>query len=419
VLPSLDALRAIASMGVLLSHVGFQTGLTLRESWGGFVGRGEVYVAIFFVLSGFLLTQQWAYAAANGARRPSTGRFYWNRALRIIPAYWIVVVVCLIVLAGDRPAYLHDWIRYFTFTETYWPGWGQHGLTQTWTLGPEMLFYLLLPGLAAVAIGRTWRPVRAATIVVCIGVAVTTGWLVAMSVGALSTQRHTTWLPTYAAWYCAGVALAIAHVALRTGTAPARWRVLDQLAAAPGACWLMALGFFAVATTPIAGALDFSYFGADELAFKLTLVLAAAVMVFIPTAFGPDTRYKRAMSVRPARWLGRVSYGVFLWHAFVLDMVFKIRGLRVFSGDTSDIFVYTVAGSLVFASLSYYLLERPVQRWGRNWLKRRQQRREPQRADGGEGGQLRADGVVGVVNGQIEPAGHTQEGRRQPDLQRA
>src|SRR5204863_1437044 len=110
-LPALDTLRAIAALGVLASHVGFQTGLTLRESWGGFVGRGEVYVAVFFVLSGFLLTQPYARALATGRPRPSTGRFYWHRVLRILPAYWIVVVVCLLAFGDGQPASGPDWVR--------------------------------------------------------------------------------------------------------------------------------------------------------------------------------------------------------------------------------------------------------------------------------------------------------------------
>ena len=56
------------------------------------------------MLSGFLLFRPWALNAATGRPRPRTGRYLWRRALRILPAYWVAVVVCLLVLPQNRPA---------------------------------------------------------------------------------------------------------------------------------------------------------------------------------------------------------------------------------------------------------------------------------------------------------------------------
>src|SRR5690242_8933581 len=116
VLPALDTLRAIAAVGVLASHVGFWTGVGLTTTWGGLFARGEPWVAVFFVLSGFLLSRPYAESVARGARRPATGRFYWRRALRILPAYWLLVVVCLTALP-EVAATRSDWIRYLTLTQ--------------------------------------------------------------------------------------------------------------------------------------------------------------------------------------------------------------------------------------------------------------------------------------------------------------
>ena len=72
-LPALDALRAIGAVAVVGHHVGFQTAATMNTTWGGWLARLDVGVAIFFVLSGFLLFRPWALNAATG-QRPTARR---------------------------------------------------------------------------------------------------------------------------------------------------------------------------------------------------------------------------------------------------------------------------------------------------------------------------------------------------------
>src|SRR4051812_26100870 len=88
-LPALDVLRVVGAAAVVGVHVGFNTGAVYQGVWGGVLARLDVGVAIFFVLSGFLLFRPFALARATGARRPGTGRYLWRRALRILPAYWL------------------------------------------------------------------------------------------------------------------------------------------------------------------------------------------------------------------------------------------------------------------------------------------------------------------------------------------
>jgi peptidoglycan/LPS O-acetylase OafA/YrhL len=272
-------------------------------------------------------------------------------------------------------------------------------------------------------LGRRWRPVRSMTIILGLGVLVSAGWLTAIGLGWLNNTLHTTWLPTYFLWYCAGTALAVAHVAIRTGTGPARWRVLDDLAAAPGACWIVALSLLALTSTPIAGPKDLTPYGAGVLGVKIVLVLGVAMAIFIPTAFGHRTRYKAAMSAGPARWLGGVSYGLFLWHPFVLELIFRVERRPIFSGDPIRIFALAFCGALLLATLSYHLMERPLLRWGQRWPRRHVESRQPQAGEGADADQLHPDGVVAVGDGEVEPRGHGQEGHwqpsPQPDLQRA
>ncbi|MEV4467813.1 acyltransferase [Micromonospora echinofusca] len=362
-LPALDAVRVIGALAVVGHHVGFATGVNTGDTGlGSWLSRLDVGVAVFFVLSGFLLFRPYAHSLATGRRSPSTRRYLWRRATRILPAYWLTVVVCLLVLPQNQPASAGDWWRHLTLAQIYEPRQLRHGLSQTWSLATEAAFYLLLPLLAALLLRRRWRPGRSTVLVVAAGVAITAGWVALMGFGLLDLGLHTMWLPSYAGWFGAGMALATVHVSLRTGTGE-RWRWLDDLGAAPLACWSVALAALAVATTPIVGPRDLAEPTAAEFGLKMALYALVAVMVVLPVAFGPATRTKAVLGGAVGRWLGRVSYGLFLWHPFVLEGVYILGDRPNFSGDTGEIFLLTVAGGLVLAALSYYAVERPFQRW--------------------------------------------------------
>ncbi|MGN9813229.1 acyltransferase family protein [Micromonospora sp. BQ11] len=375
-LPALDALRAIGAVAVVGHHVGFHTGVSMNTQWGGWLARLDVGVAIFFVLSGFLLFRPWALNAATGRPRPRPGRYLWRRALRILPAYWMAVVVCLVVLPPNWPPSVGDWIRHLTFTQIYGPAQLRHGLSQTWSLATEVAFYLILPLIAVLTVGRTWRPVRT-VVIAASGVLVTAAWLAMMAFGWLDAALHTMWLPSYAGWFSAGMALAAAHVALRTRTAPPAFRILDDLAAAPVACWVAAAGLLAIATTPVAGPRDLAEPTAVEFAVKLALYLAVGALILIPVAFGQPTRVQETLGSAPARWLGAVSYGLFLWHPLVLELIYLVDDRPQFSGGLLSTFALTMAGGLTLAAISYYGIERPVQLLGS------QGRRRPAATPGG------------------------------------
>nr|MDT0659982.1 acyltransferase [Micromonospora sp. DSM 115978] len=362
-LSALDGVRVLGASAVIGQHVGFITGVITRESWGGWIAMLDFAVALFFVLSGFLLFRPWVKAAASAAPRPRVRRFYWRRAVRILPAYWLVVAVCLTVLREDGPAPAGDWLRHLTLTQIYEIGQIRRGLGQTWSLATEVAFYLLLPLIAVVLVWGEWRPRRilAAT---GGGVLITVGWLVAMGTGHLDTGLHIMWLPSYAAWFAAGMALATAHVALRTGTAPGSWAILERLGCAPLACWSIALGLLAVATTPVTGPRGLVAPTAGEFAAQLGLYLGVAVLVMIPLIFGPATRTSTVIGSAPMRWLGSLSYGMFLWHPLVLDLIYRIEGRPFFTGDPIRIYAMTWFGAVAVAAASYYLLERPLLRWG-------------------------------------------------------
>jgi len=359
-LPALDALRAGGAAAVVGVHVGFATGITGSTTWGGLVARLDVGVAIFFVLSGFLLFRPYAYAMAHGTGRPGARRYLWRRALRILPAYWLMVAVCLLVLPGNAGVSWGEWLRYATFTQFYAHGHLHDALGHTWSLTVEVVFYLLLPLLGWLAVGRSWRPRRTVVILCAGGAVVTGGWLTAMALGWLDMGLHTTWFPSYATWFAGGMVLATVHVAAEAGR-PSR---LAEVAKAPLTCWALAAGLFVIASTPLAGPRGLDEPTPGQFATRMVLFLAISVIVVLPVAFASSGPIGKALTTPVAHWLGLVSYGLFLWHPFVLVLLKPVMGAPSLTA-LARTYVLTMAGALALAALSWYGLEQPLQRLGR------------------------------------------------------
>ena len=90
--PALDTMRAIGALGVVITHVGFWAGIYTSQGYVGvLVARADVGVALFFVLSGFLLYRPFARWSLGASERPSIRSFAIRRAARIFPAYWVVL----------------------------------------------------------------------------------------------------------------------------------------------------------------------------------------------------------------------------------------------------------------------------------------------------------------------------------------
>src|SRR4051812_24216044 len=90
----MDSLRAIAALSVLGLHVGLVSGRLDPGTHGiRYVGRLDVGVAVFFLISGLLLYRPFVRARVTGEPPPSAAAFAWRRALRIVPAYWLALTV--------------------------------------------------------------------------------------------------------------------------------------------------------------------------------------------------------------------------------------------------------------------------------------------------------------------------------------
>ncbi len=369
-IPNLDSLRAIAATGIVLSHVSFATGLIGLPFWGAWLSRLEAFVTFFFMLSGFVLFRPYAAAHAAGGARPSMQVHFIRRILRIVPAYWALVIVSFLFVVDEIPDVI-TWVRHLTFTQFYPSGRLLPGVGPAWTLTVEVVFYLVLPFAAPAVLGRRWRPVRTATILAVVGFAMSIGWLSQIRPGRLSVYIHPIWFPAFAMSFAAGMAIAAISVALRSGTAPRRWALLDHLGSAPWACWGIGLGLLGISTTPAAGPLGgIGLPTSGELIVRQLLFVAFAVCLLLPVVFGPTTSLDRMLSHPILLWIGSVSLGLFLWHLVVIETIAAIQARPLWGGETLFIFAATMAVGLVLAALSYYLIERPGQRLGQRARRR-------------------------------------------------
>src|SRR5581483_64292 len=144
-----DGLRALAALAVLVFHAGLYT--RAQESASGlapYLGRLNVGVALFFLISGFLLYRPLLAARAGLARPIGPGEYARRRLLRIVPAYWVALAV-LAVFPGlpDIPS-PRVW-AYVLFAQDYSARTLNNGIGPAWALGCEVVFYALLPLLSA------------------------------------------------------------------------------------------------------------------------------------------------------------------------------------------------------------------------------------------------------------------------------
>jgi peptidoglycan/LPS O-acetylase OafA/YrhL len=398
---SLDGLRAAAAGAVLLTHVGGLTGYTVTGtpvSW--VLSRGDVGVPLFFTLSGLLLYRPWAVAALTGQQTGSLATYLRRRALRILPAYWAVVIVALLWLNRPDAGHAWPWIQYLLLLQNYdahpwWSGTGATGLAQAWSLVVEASFYLVLPLIAAVltwiasrgrAAGTLDVPGRAQRLLA--GLAV----LGASSFGFTVLTQHprvALWfegtLPPLMIWFCAGMAIAVllAWAGAEQQAGPdgpaSRWR--RTVAASGGMGALIAGCAFAMACTPLTGPEFAGVPSIWQTEFKTALYTLIALAVVAPLACQPagpaagrPGLAARVLSSRPGRFLGKISYGAFLWQFLAAFAFFRVVGLKMApeGGHYTPAEVILIGAAIAAvtvaaATASYYLIEYPAQRLGRYW----------------------------------------------------
>ena len=369
-----DGLRALAALGVLVTHVALHVGFVVRDPRGPYLSRLDVGVAVFFVLSGFLLYRPFVARRMDRRGPVDTRAYLRNRFLRIFPAYWLALTVLAVVLdTRDRNDFqsLGDFIRYFGLLQSYSASTALGGLQQAWTLTNEVAFYLLLPLWAAGAayLARRLAPRRAVVVELGVLAAAAAGalawryWLHSLSgddvsLGTFDPRLH--WLPANFHLFVPGMALAVGVEWSRRRDQPLR--ILEWPRRHPLVCWLgaavcfwavstrLGLGFEVGATEPTQGVVKEMLYGGVGFLLVLPVALAGATL----------PRSLRWLGSRPMVALGVLSYGIYLWHEGVTDIYRDVFDVPLFFGSFPRALAFVLAGSIAAAAVSYYVIERPA-----------------------------------------------------------
>jgi peptidoglycan/LPS O-acetylase OafA/YrhL len=364
----LDALRAVAALMVLVDHTHWLAVGPHPGPVAAAVSKmlaGGIY--LFFAVSGYLIAGPFLRALVAGDPLPRAAPYFVRRAARIYPGYWVALAVALVIppaphiSAYQAPVHL-------VLLQSVWPHFGEAEALYpvAWTLGIEVVFYLLVP-LAAALLRLLhpdpWRPGRLAGLVVGAGVAMV-GW-------SYFVQRHyggstETW-PLFArnvfltsvAAFCPGMVIALAALA---GPESRGWRWFKRLMARPWLCFPLAALLWGSA---------YAMFHDGSPALVITspslYYLACGLILGCCVVAGPWITWP----VRVLAPVGLVSYGIYLWHATVIKFLYNqtslIHGIGL--GWLLDSLL-VLAITLPIAALSWFGVERPLMRWAARWARR-------------------------------------------------
>lgn len=353
--PAIDVLRGMAALLVVVFHVIHVSKWTAFPAWGpGLLFYfGWVGVNIFLVISGFVIT----LSALTGFARDGTGfrtRFAVHRLVRILPLYLLTSAV---YLAIAQPGWLHD-IRtaaiqigsHLAFVHNLHPD--THGSINgpTWTIGLEMQFYVLVL-CATPWLARAWglkSLVMAFAVAALFRYAVTL-WLVPGQAAVSLLFIYTTQLP--------GV---IEHFALGMTLALALWKAPRLLARRLAPTWsnwtvwtAMAVLLFAL-VMQLLWSQEHVYWSRTKMIVALPTLLALGCAALLGSAISYPAPQHRAL--QPLRYLGRVSYGLYLWHMPVLLLVMA----QVPQLQGSALLVVVVLCTLLLSAASWHLVELPL-----------------------------------------------------------
>jgi peptidoglycan/LPS O-acetylase OafA/YrhL len=355
-IPGLDGLRGLACLMVFGVHFGQITHLS--GNWGPFgLGRllanGNTGVALFFVLSGFLLSLPYWQARARGLPAPRPGRFLARRAARILPAYFVCLGALVVAnrhwqeTDGGLDILLHV-LMVFNFREA-----STLSINPPfWTLAVEMQFYLLVPLLfLAVRPAGRWQSFCALLLLAV--AAYLAHWHRVGGVAA-PPAHHTYSLLAHMPHFILGMLTAC--LCLRRLDAAPRKPAASAVQADMLLLLVLAL-LVLILSTPLDDALQLP---AARYNLPFVPLLLCGLVVLVATG-----RLGRLIFDHPLlSGIGVVSYGVYIFHLPVQHVAARLMGRLALRPDEHWLLfgAVSLAVTLTVATASYLLVERPVRR---------------------------------------------------------
>ena len=355
--PELDMLRFAAFLGVFSFHrMDFVSTDPSVSPWAWRIGTvGAFGVPVFFLLSAFLLTEL-LLREQEVTGRVHVPAFYVRRALRIWPLYFAAfygLTFLNLAIPGVGAADPRAWLAFTFFAGNWWVtfrGWIAGPVDPLWSISVEEQFYLAIPLVIALGGRRALALTSVALLVVAYAVIGSYAW-------SSTPGDHGQWTNSFVQFqfFAAGV---LAALALR-GRLP-RWPAgLRLTVIALGLlCWFIAVIGFQVRSWDPQPSFAGAFVG-------WALVLLGTVLLFLATLG----------STRVPRWaahLGRISYGLYVYHSLVLMLVFTYALPRAGLVPSSLVgtwlgTVLAFAISIGLAHLSFRWFEQPILRFKRRF----------------------------------------------------
>lgn len=378
-----DFLRATACLGVLLHHLAFRMDMNqvpeALQPVMRFLVYGSFGVSVFFVLSGFLLARPFWLALDRGLPMPDMRIYALRRLARIVPGFWLALLVSLLldlwlggaVLDGERMLrfvagllLVSDW-----HWVTLFPVDNNGPL---WSIGFEVTAYLLLPlgmaALFALAV-RSWGA-RLVWLGV-IGIALLVHWLALHWAPIDEVERGwdhglvggaKAWMPRFnPIGFFAIFALGALAAGIQVLLEKQRGLIMD-----------VAGGIALVSTVVIMAASmgdlteGFGLLGIPY-AFPWMPLAVGVALIALPSSL----RLGQILDIAPVRFIARISFGIYVWHFLIMWVIGRVfpesfatagsNGFAIWLGTSAAV----IAITFVVATLSFYLVEQPVVRWAR------------------------------------------------------
>jgi len=360
--PLLDSLRGVAALSVFTAHfLIFIVPEVEGSAFSPLLTRLDPGVAIFLLLSAFLLYRPFVKSRMVRSPGPAMLPFFARRVLRIVPVYWVALTVVALYF-GMTYVFTPSGIPwYYGFLQIYDKSTITNGIGQAWTIAVEASFYIMLPIWAFLMRRVAFTTRRGFLVTELVGLAGL--WLGSVlwrwfwfvhtpsspGLGPVKVSVPLFTLPAYLDALAVGMALAVVSVALSDRERqPAFVRAIDRR---PWTPWMLAAVLFWL--SGIGGGtvrVDSPVFYVLHQQFNVLV----AVCLFLPAVFGSSDRgwLGRILRTPALVWIATISYGFYLFHLPVMTALSRDGFIR--DHGPLAFFVTAFAITCLLGAASYY-----------------------------------------------------------------